>query len=491
VLVLALSYFTINSWLIAIAVAYDQNASPKAIWRTNFLWLSLNYLGGASVALVLVSYTRDFNLTAFGVIVPLLIVLYLTFRTSWGRIEDANRHVAQVNELYLSTIETLAMAVDAKDQITHGHIRRVEVFALELAKRLGVNEEGHLKAIATAALLHDMGKLAIPEHILNKPGKLTAAEFEKMKRHADIGADLLSSVKFPYPVVPIVRHHHEHWDGCGYPAGVSGTDIPLGARILSVVDCFDALTSDRPYRPRLSIEEAFEIIREGRGKLYDPLVVDTFIRSYAEIAPLAIRAGQEARSVIDAAALSDDETPRPFRQIRANASETTLLDICSTEIAKAGQANGALHVAAQYLRQMTPATVYALFLYDSAADVLTCVSASGDEQRLLDALTVKLGERVTGWTAANRRTSVNSNASLDLAEIAGFFVPRLRSTISTPLVLGDTLIGVLTAYSGKQDAFDESHRYSFEKVASTLVSRVSSHQLNISSNVVSFRTQKG
>ena len=201
-------------------------------------------------------------------------------------------------------------------------------------------------------------------------------------------------------------------------------------------------------------------------------------------------AGQEARSVIDAAALSDDETPRPFRQIRANASETTLLDICSTEIAKAGQANGALHVAAQYLRQMTPATVYALFLYDSAADVLTCVSASGDEQRLLDALTVKLGERVTGWTAANRRTSVNSNASLDLAEIAGFFVPRLRSTISTPLVLGDTLIGVLTAYSGKQDAFDESHRYSFEKVASTLVSRVSSHQLNISSNVVSFRTQK-
>ena len=490
VLVLAVLYFAINSWLIAIAVGYEQAASASDIWVRNFLWFGLNYLGGASVALVLVGYTRDVNVAALGVIIPLVVIIHLTFRTSWARVEDANRHVAQVNELYLSTIETLAMAVDAKDQITHGHIRRVEVFALELAKRLGVKDEGHLKAIATAALLHDMGKLAIPEHILNKPGKLTPAEFEKMKRHADIGADLLSSVKFPYPVVPIVRHHHEHWNGGGYPAGISGTDIPLGARILSVVDCFDALTSDRPYRPRLSTEEAFGIIQEGRGKLYDPLVVDTFIRSYAEIGPLAIRAGQEARSVIDAAALSDDETPRPLRQIRANASEATLLDICSTEIAKTGSGTAAIQVAAQYLRQMTPATVYALFVYDGAADVLTCVSASGDEQRLLDALTVKLGERITGWTAANRRTSVNSNASLDLAEIAGFFVPRLRSTISTPLVLGDTLIGVLTAYSSKQDAFNEGHRYSFEKVASTLASRVSSHPSNVSSNIVSFRTQQ-
>jgi putative nucleotidyltransferase with HDIG domain len=187
----------------------------------------------------------------------------LTHRTSLGRIEDSKRHVEQLSDLYLSTIETLAMAVDAKDQITHGHIRRVQVYAIELAKLLGVKDERHLKAIEAAALLHDMGKLAIPEHILNKPGKLTAAEFDKMKLHADIGADLLSAVKFPYPVVPIVRHHHEHWNGNGYPAGISGTDIPLGARILSVVDCFDALTSDRPYRPRLSTEDAFATILKG------------------------------------------------------------------------------------------------------------------------------------------------------------------------------------------------------------------------------------
>ncbi len=161
--------------------------------------------------------------------------------------------------------------------------------------------EHQLEAIAAAALLHDMGKLAVPEHILNKPGKLTTAEFEKMKRHADIGADLLSSIKFPYPVVPIVRHHHEFWNGAGYPSGISGTDIPLGARILSVVDCFDALTSDRPYRPRLNDNEAFEILRERRGTMYDPLVVDAFVQAHPEIGPAAIKAGHEARSIMNIA----------------------------------------------------------------------------------------------------------------------------------------------------------------------------------------------
>src|SRR6185436_14283974 len=142
-----------------------------------------------------------------------------------------------------------------------------------------------LNAIEAASLLHDMGKLAVPEYILNKPGPLTAAEFEKMKLHASVGADILSAIDFPYPVVPIVRHHHESWDGSGYPDGLRGSDIPIGARILSVVDCFDALTSDRPYRPRLSDADALRILHERRGRMYDPLVVDRFVEVYTEIAP--------------------------------------------------------------------------------------------------------------------------------------------------------------------------------------------------------------
>src|SRR5207248_3778366 len=216
---------------------------------------------------------------------PLLFVLYFTFKTSMQRLEDANSHVEQVNRLYLSTIETLAMAIDAKDQITHGHIRRVQTLAVGLARKVGVTDANLIKAIEAAALLHDTGKLAVPEYILNKPGKLTAAEFEKMKLHVTVGADILTAIDFPYPVVPIVRCHHESWDGTGYPAGLKGTDIPIGARILAVVDCYDALTSDRPYRPRLSDREALAILIQRRGSMYDPLIVDTFARVYREIVP--------------------------------------------------------------------------------------------------------------------------------------------------------------------------------------------------------------
>lgn len=486
-------YFVINTGLVAGALAVERRESVVRLWANNFPGASVNYFIGSSIAMLIVAYTDQIDITVLSIIIPLLLISYYTFRSTMGRVEDANRHVVQLNDLYMSTIETLAMAVDAKDQITHGHIRRVQVFALELAKRLGVSDDRQLKAIATAALLHDMGKLAIPERILNKPGKLTVAEFEKVKRHTDIGADLLSSVKFPYPVVPIVRHHHEHWDGSGYPSGISGTDIPLGARILSVVDCFDALTSDRPYRPRLTTEEAFAIIRERRGTTYDPLVVDAFLKAYAEIAPAAVRAGQEAHSVITAADLAvppDEPVSAPLRQIRASASETAQLDACAREIAKAASARAALQSIAQCLRQLTPATVYALFLYDRDADSLVCVSAVGDEQRLLPGLNMRLGERVTGWVGANGRTSVNSDASLDLIQIAGFFIPPVRSTISTPLAKGDVLLGVLTAYCIRGDAFSESHRYTFEYVASALVARICSLQSETSSNILSFPKQK-
>ena len=492
VFALALSYFAINSWLIAIAIAFERDTSAVKIWRRHFLWLSLNYLGGAWVALIFMNYARAINLAAVAIIIPLLVIIYLTFRTSWGRLEDAHEHVTQLNDLYLSTIETLAMAVDAKDQITHGHIRRVQVYAVELARRIGVNEDRQIKAIEAAALLHDMGKLGIPEHILNKPGRLTDTEFERMKEHADLGADLLSSVRFPYPVVPIVRHHHENWNGFGYPSGIAGTDIPLGARILAVVDCFDALTSDRPYRPRLTADDAFEIIRERRGTMYDPLVVDTFIGAYAEIAPLAVRAGQEAKTVfgLESSDQAQPNVPQPLQQIRATATETALLVTCNQNIVKAVSVEEALKTAAQSLRQLLPATVYALFDYDSQSDSLVCANAVGDSQNLLDGLAIPVGQRVTGWCGANRRSAINSNASLDLAQIAQLFQPPLRSTISTPLMDGDRLVAVLTAYSLRDKAFTENHRYTFEQVASALLTKVSSLQSKTSSNLVSFPIHK-
>ena len=472
---LATFYFLLNTWLVAFALAFEKRENPFGLWQRNFQWFALNYFGGISVAALLVSYTRSVDVSAIAIILPILLITYLTHRSSLGRIEDSRRHVEQLGDLYLSTIETLAMAVDAKDQITHGHIRRVQVYTIELAKLLGVRDERQLKAIEAAALLHDMGKLAIPEHILNKPGKLTAAEFDKMKLHADIGADLLSAVKFPYPVVPIVRHHHEHWNGKGYPAGISGTDIPLGARILSVVDCFDALTSDRPYRPRLSTEDAFATILKGRGTLYDPLVVDTFVKAYPEIAPLAIKAGAEATGLMNVSELPDNKPEAsPLHRIRVSATETSLLDSYGRIIAATKTRAQAVEAAAQCLRQLSAATVFAFFRYDRTRDLLVCEDAPGDKNGLLVGLTLAMGTRVSGWSAATQRTSINANAALDLANVADFFEPPLRSVFCIPVISENQTIGAFTAYSHKSEAFSESQTYAFEQIATALSHRLRS-----------------
>jgi len=488
VAVLAIAYFALNSFLIATAVGFEHGTSPIQVWRRNFLWLSLNHLVGASMAVMLVAYTPSIDFPTISAVLPLLVVTYLMFRMSLGRVDDAHRHVSQVNEMYLATIEALALAVDAKDQITHGHIRRVQVYTLELAKRLGVRDKGQLKAIETAALLHDMGKLAIPEHILNKPGKLTSAEFNKMKRHADIGADLLSSIKFPYPVVPIVRYHHENWDGKGYPSGIAGTDIPLGARILSVVDCFDALTSDRPYRPRLSAGEAFDILRQRRGSMYDPLVVDAFIAAYDELAPLATEAGLQARSLIGESTFAS-EPASALNEIRANASEVSLLDQCAQQIAAAPTLSTAVDSALQALRQLTPITTCALYRYDANLDQVVCESAAGDPHNLLKGLIIRLGERVTGWCAANQKVAVNSDAYLDLTEMAGRFLPSLRSTLCVPLLHDERISGVFTGYSTQESPFDERHRYVAERVADMLNVRLTSSIRN-TRNIRAFPTTK-
>src|SRR3954466_4033070 len=274
--VLAAAYFGANSGLTATVIALSLAKRPKEVWLEHYWPLFPSYLAGASVALLLVLAFREVQFTAIALILPLLLISYLTVRSSYGRLEDAKNHVEELNRLLFSTVETLATAIDAKDEVTHDHVRRVQQGTLALARTVGVIDPSMLQAIEAAALLHDTGKIAIPEHILNKPGKLTPAEFEKMKQHAPIGAEILSEVEFPYPVVPIVRHHHENWDGTGYPDGLKGDEIPVGARILSVVDCYDALTSDRPYRRALSPEEACSIIEARQGTMYDPAIVQVF-----------------------------------------------------------------------------------------------------------------------------------------------------------------------------------------------------------------------
>jgi putative nucleotidyltransferase with HDIG domain len=446
-------YFLVNSSLVAFAVALEKNQSPTQVWWKNFAWLSVNYFSGAYVAALIVTYTKQLDFSALAIIVPLLMVSYVTFRTAIGRAEDSYRHLAELNRLYLSTIETLAMAIDAKDQITHGHIRRVQSYAVGLAKSLGITDDRLLKAIEAAALLHDMGKLAVPEHILNKPGKLTPAEFERMKLHASVGAEMLSGIAFPYPVVPIVRHHHENWNGTGYPDGIRGTDIPIGARILSVVDCFDALTSDRPYRPRLSDDDALGILLERRGSMYDPLIVDTFVRVHRDIG-VEQNDGPAARADV-----SRNKADEALAASRKRDPITAADPIGELAFALSGYRtiNEIAEIVAKHVRRIVPFSLSVLYLYDIQRDELIAEHVTGEERHLISELRISRGERLSGWVAANRQSILNSDPMLDLGEVSKRTTPPLRSSVSVPLIANDELLGVLTLYSAN-DRFADRDR---------------------------------
>ena len=448
-------YFLTNSGLIAIAIGFDARRSPIAVWREHFLWLSASYFASASVSFCLVLLYYEASLMAAIVFVPLLVVLHLTLRASFGRLDDARQHLAHLDRLYLSTVETLAMAIDAKDDVTHSHVRRVQAYALGLARALGVTDQPTLKGIEAAALLHDTGKLAVPEHILNKPGKLSEAEFEQMKRHVDVGADILSLVDFPYPVVPIVRCHHENWDGSGYPRGVAGTDIPIGARILSVVDCFDALTSDRPYRSALSDEAAFDILRARRGTMYEPLVVDTFIRVHRELVEqMASFPPHDALSQITRSAAGPTPAPPPLVVTSEGVSDDILAFVSLARLASGDASVGdVLSLASGLMREIVPGATIGWFVIDEGSGYLTLRHAAGPAAGQLGSTALRLGEGVSGWVAANRHVMINSEASLDLGERAYAGAP-LKFALSVPLIARESMMGTITLYAAS--TFSES-----------------------------------
>lgn len=462
--VFAISVFVLNSGLVAAAVSVERGVSAFTVWRTQFLWLSASYLASAAIAAILVVFTNAVDFALAVVLLPLVAVTFLAVRTTLGRLDDTNKHLSEVNSLYLSTIETLAMAIDAKDQVTHGHIRRVQRFAVGLAHALGISDDKQIRAIEAAALLHDMGKLAIPEFILNKPGRLTAHEFAVMQTHAAIGADLLSSIKFPYPVVPIVRHHHESWDGSGYPDGLRGAAIPLGARILSVVDCYDALTSDRPYRPALPVSDALEILVQRRGKMYDPLVVDTFVREYALLAqhvdlshlPEPVLSPRPEPPAAEPATSTHVDTA-PVESLRVLALTSSLP---TTPTAKT-----IADAILDSLRDVVRFDSAAIFVLDDDGSTIRASHAVGSAADLLQGLRFHVPERLSGWVAAHQASVWNSDASLDIPALS---TRGLVVGSAIPLRSGDVLLGVLSMYGRIDQEVSVAERRALETLLPAL-----------------------
>jgi putative nucleotidyltransferase with HDIG domain len=337
---------------------------------------------------------------------------------------------------------------------------------VRLARRLNVTDEAEIQALKAAALLHDVGKIGVPEHILNKPGRLTASEFEIMKRHAPMGADILSLIGFPYPVVPIVRHHHENWNGAGYPDGLAGEQIPIGARILSVVDCFDALTSDRPYRPRLSDEDAKAIVRDRRGTMYDPRIVDEFFAMQAEDAgeQVPVDEGPATPSTNPWATTAMAPTPTNGPDL---VSETQVLQIfyrLGAEIAATMRVSDVGEIVWHHVSQCVPSCSFVMYMYDANSDALVPLFRS-DERVIGRDARIRRGERLSGWVAAHAQTMINAEARLDQDPQLSDAHP-LRSALATPVRQNGRIVGVMSFYAEELDAFSPLHRHIAEAAAS-------------------------
>lgn len=422
------TYFLLNSLLQSVAISLESRVSTFEVWRSHALYIGMNYYAAASLAALAVQNSR-MNLEVFGLVAPLLLLSYGAYRAAASRVADARRHVQEVEQLYQAAVETLAIAVDAKDQVTHGHIRRVQRHTVAVAKALGIRGDAELRALEAASLLHDIGKIAVPDYVLNKPGALSASEFEAIKLHAAKGAEILDVVTFPYPVVPIVRHHHEQWTGNGYPDGLAGEAIPLGARILSVVDCFDALTSDRQYRRKMTDDQAVAVVRSRSGTMYDPTVVEAFV---ALVPGLRVedRAIDPAQSGSAPQALT---TPHP--EADGHADPVALLP---SSIART-------------LSGFAPAAEACLFLRVEGTDVLRPAQATPRLLATVASIRLRVGEGLSGWIALNLHTIINSPADLDLGAAAG--ATGLRTCTAAPVFAFGSVAGVLAVYSSEPRGF--------------------------------------
>jgi diguanylate cyclase (GGDEF)-like protein/putative nucleotidyltransferase with HDIG domain len=467
----ATTYFAFNTISVSGIIAMTEKRNPVHVWKECYLWAFPYYLLGALIACGVSAVNRligwQFGLLAF----PIVYWIYRSYRTYLIRLEAQKKHAEEIAALHLRTIEALSLAIEAKDHTTHDHLRRVQVYAVEIAKELGLNQD-ELNAIRAAAMLHDIGKLAVPEHILSKPGRLTPEEFEKMKIHPIVGAEILDRVQFPYPVVPIVRAHHEKWDGSGYPEGLKREAIPVGARILSAVDCFDALASERPYRQAMTPQQAMNTLSAEKGRSFDPRVIEIMERRYFELEEI-VNTMETERRRLDIA----PKVPRPaapssgFAEVANDAEvratsfltsiisarqEAQLLFELAQTLGNSLSLKETLSVVASRLKQMIPHDSIAFFICQEG--MLIPEYVHGVEYDLLSSLRIPLGQGLSGWVGRNEKPITNGNPVAETFHLGKpSRVTALQSALCVPLRGREGVAGVLTLYCRERNYFTKEH----------------------------------
>ncbi len=440
----------------------EEDALVSARWNQNILRTVAAY--GISIAFAAALYGLFLSFgQAFGLLLmPLGIAAHCAYRIHEHRLEQKVKEIGEAGRVHLATVEALATAIDARDQVGEGHVRRTQIYAIGIGKKLELPED-EINALRTGALLHDIGKLAVPDHILNKPGRLTPAEMEKVKIHASVGADILEKVGFSYPVVPTVKYHHEAWDGSGYPEGLSGEAIPLTARILAVADAYDTLRGARPYRGAVLRDEARRFLLHNAGSQFDVKIVDVFLRhlrkfeSEIEINGLAYafdnpEDGAKSNHVAEAGS-----SQSYVEQIkRANHEVFTLYELAKV-FSSSLNLQQTLSLFANKIGEFIPFETCAVYLLEPGGENAVAVYVEGENKKAMQNKRIKIGEGATGYVLKKQEPVRDIDPGLDFTFSQLELIEEYSAMTSLPLIAEDKLIGAVSLYSSALENYEEEH----------------------------------
>lgn len=462
--VMMLLQYVLNGIALAILSALESRQSVWRFWCESYIWTAWTFIAGAAAAAIVYEAISKFGVAYALVGVPVVAATYGSYQVVFDRVSEKVKEASDWKRLHLATVEALATAIDAKDQTTHFHVRRVQLYSSRLARLLNLSE-AEIQALKAGALLHDIGKLAVPDHILNKPGRLTAAEFEKMKIHTSVGAEILGRVNFPYPVVPIVRHHHEQWNGGGYPDGLRGQEIPITARILSVVDCFDSVREDRPYRRGMSREEASALLLRGAGVHFDPRIVELFLKHLPEFEKEVAQRGLDRHGVTVeeceprslAVNHKIEENFYAYDQIKnAHREVFSLYEIART-FGSSLDIEETSSILVNKVGHVVPFDTCVVYLYDEMKGYARAAHVAGKNAEALKDRCIAPGEGATGFALANQRPISRIDPQLDFCGVKLENGTDYRGMVALPLVKDDRTLGVLSVYSMELSDYSEDH----------------------------------
>ena len=485
-IVLALTYYAVQFAIPLLLSWVTSLVKIRNRIRDTFPWEPISLAACAAVAgLIKYSFLHYGILETIGITIvalPIPIIIYYTFKTYRDKLGEQENHYEKLTSVYDSILEMLAMAIDAKDDVTHDHIQRVKLFARRMGEAVGLSEL-EIEALKAGALLHDIGKIGVPAYILNKPGKLTEHEFEQMKMHTIIGADMLSNVDFRYPVVPIVRHHHERWDGRGYPDGLKGEAIPVTARILTLVDNYDALRSDRPYKTGMTREQALDYIKQNAGTFFDPALVEVFLSMADQLEVEAVNFKAQPQpttklSKVQSAAMASaapaagfDTAPKVDRATAAlnsiaetNQRVTALYEMSRT-LSSMLSLEDTVAILSNRLSKLVPFTTCAIALFDASRSEFEIVHATGLHAEKFIKRRMPAEAGITGWVITNKRPMFNTNPVLDLAFLGAETASVYKGVVVYPLVKNEEPIGAIALYSTELAAYGSEHIQLMESIS--------------------------